>query len=109
MHWFVYLAYFFGGLFAGNSIPHVVNGISGRPFQTPFANPPGKGLSSSVVNVLWGLFNLIAAYVLVLHVGSFNVRNLADALSFGAGVAAISVLMALRFGSLNGGMGTAPR
>lgn len=26
----------------------------GRPFQTPFASPSGKGLSSSRVNVVWG-------------------------------------------------------
>lgn len=61
MHWVDSLAYFFGGAFLANSLPHLMNGISGRAFQTPFAKPPGKGLSSSTVNVLWGLFNLAVA------------------------------------------------
>ena len=58
MHWYHFVAYFFGGAFLANSLPHLSNGISGRPFQSPFASPPGKGLSSSTVNVLWGFFNL---------------------------------------------------
>ena len=63
MHWYYYLAYFFGGAFLANSLPHLVNGISGRAFQSPFASPPGKGLSSSTVNVLWGFFNLLVAWL----------------------------------------------
>ncbi len=47
------LAYLFGGAFLANALPHLVNGISGSPFQRPFASPPGAGLSSSTVNVLW--------------------------------------------------------
>ena len=57
--WYHYIAYFFGGAFLANTIPHLVSGISGSPFQSPFASPPGEGLSSSMVNVLWGMFNLI--------------------------------------------------
>src|ERR1039458_9219300 len=62
MHWYYYLAYFFGGAFLANTLPHIGNGISGRPFQSPFAKPPGKGLSSSRVNVLWGFFNLFVEH-----------------------------------------------
>jgi hypothetical protein len=60
--WYHDVAYFFGGAFLANTIPHLVNGISGSPFQSPFASPPGVGLSSSTVNVLWGMFNLAVAY-----------------------------------------------
>ena len=60
--WYHDVAYFFGGAFLANTIPHLVNGISGSPFQSPFASPPGVGLSSSTVNVLWGMFNLSVAY-----------------------------------------------
>ena len=60
--WYHDVAYFFGGVFLANTIPHLVNGISGSPFQSPFASPPGVGLSSSTVNVLWGMFNLSVAY-----------------------------------------------
>ena len=42
-----------------NAVPHLVSGVMGRPFQSPFAKPPGEGLSSSTVNVLWGFFNLV--------------------------------------------------
>ncbi len=58
MHWYDYLSYFFGGAFLANSLPHLINGVSGRSFQAPFAKPPGKGLSSPTVNVLWGFINL---------------------------------------------------
>jgi hypothetical protein len=53
MNWLHTVSYFFGGLFLANVVPHFVSGIMGKPFQTPFAKPPGKGLSSSTVNVLW--------------------------------------------------------
>jgi hypothetical protein len=45
-------------------------------FQSPFASPPGVGLASSLVNVLWGLFNLAIAYLLVCRVDSFNLRTM---------------------------------
>lgn len=48
------IAYFFGGVFLANGVPHFVAGISGHAFQTPFSKPPGKGYSSSYVNVIWG-------------------------------------------------------
>ena len=33
--------------FPRERVPHFVNGISGHPFQSPFASPPGEGLSSA--------------------------------------------------------------
>ena len=60
MRWYHYVSFFFGGAFLANALPHLGNGISGHAFQSPFATPPGVGLSSSTVNVLWGLFNLAA-------------------------------------------------
>ena len=69
--WYHLIAYFFGGAFLANTIPHLVAGISGSPFQSPFASPPGEGLSSAIVNVLWGLGNLVVAYLLLVRVGQF--------------------------------------
>ena len=63
MRWYHYVAHFFGGAFLANTLLHLGNGISGHPFQSPFASPPGEGLSSSTVNVLWGLFNLAVGYL----------------------------------------------
>ena len=100
LHW---LAYFFGGAFLTNAIPHWVSGLMGRPFQTPFAKPSGVGLSSSLVNVLWGLFNLVAAYLLLLHVGSFDVRAPQDVVPLGLGALLLSVFAARHFGQFHGG------
>ena len=36
-----FVSYFFGGVFLCNAIPHVVSGLMGHPFQSPFATPPG--------------------------------------------------------------------
>ena len=57
MIWYHYVACFFAGIFLANAVPHFVKGICGDRFPTPFAKPPGKGLSSPLVNVLWALVN----------------------------------------------------
>jgi hypothetical protein len=75
MRWYHYLAYFFGGIFLANALPHLGNGVSGHAFQSPFANPPGVGLSSSTVNALWGFFNLAVSYLLVCRVGNFELLS----------------------------------
>jgi hypothetical protein len=104
MQWYDYLSYFFGGAFLANALPHLINGISGSAFQTPFTKPPGKGLSSSTVNVLWGIFNLAVAYVLVLCVGSFSLHNLYQAIALGVGLLLMSLNLAYTFGRLHGGL-----
>jgi hypothetical protein len=98
-----YLSYFIGGTFLANAVPHTVSGMMGRPFQSPFAKPMGKGLSSSTVNVLWGFFNLALGYVLVLQVGNFDVRAIVDAVSLGLGVLVMGIVHARMFGKLHGG------
>ena len=65
MVWYVYLGWFFAGVFLTNAIPHLVQGISGNRFQTPFASPPGVGESSAVINVLWGFCNLAIGFALL--------------------------------------------
>ena len=98
-----FLAYFFGGVFLANTIPHLVNGMSGSPFQSPFASPPGKGLSSSTVNVLWGMFNLVVAYMLVARVGRFDLRQTRHAVVLGIGAFLMALMLAQHFGRLHGG------
>ena len=75
MNWQHLLSYFFGGMFLANAVPHFVSGGMGKRFQTPFAKPPGKGLSTSTVNVLWGFANFVFAYLLLLRVGHFDPRS----------------------------------
>jgi len=98
-----YISYFFGGAFLANAVPHFVNGISGRPFQSPFAKPPGEGLSSSTVNVLWGFLNLVVGYILILRVGNFDLHSTPDVAATGAGALLLSVMMARQFGRFHGG------
>jgi len=104
MRWYHYPSYFFGGAFLANAIPHFVNGISGRAYQSPFANPPGVGLSSALVNVLWGFSNLVIAYLLLAKVGSFELRRPRHALVAGLGALAMSVMLARAFGKFYGGL-----
>lgn len=42
-----------------NCIPHLAAGLRGEAFPTPFASPPGKGLSSPQINFVWGAANLV--------------------------------------------------
>lgn len=74
VNWYDYLASFFAGVFLANVVPHFIYGISGDRFPTPFANPPGKGLSSPTVNVVWALFNLVVGYIL-FRVGKVSSGN----------------------------------
>ena len=103
MTWLHLVSYFFGGIFLANAIPHYVSGIMGRPFQSPFAKPAGKGLSSSTVNVLWGFFNAVAGYLLVARVGNFDLGSISDVLALAVGALLISLLMARHFGQFHGG------
>ena len=103
MPWIDLASYFFGGAFLANAVPHFVSGMMGRRFQSPFARPPGEGLSSPTVNVLWGFANFVAAYLLVCRVGNFDLRDFRDVLAFGLGVLLLSLGTARHFGRFNGG------
>lgn len=103
MNWLNLISYFFGGAFLCNAIPHVVSGLMGRPFQSPFAKPPGQGLSSSTVNVAWGVLNLAVAYILICRVGEFSLRSTADAAILGLGFLLIGLFCARHFGRFHGG------
>ena len=98
MSWHFYIAYFFAGAFLVNAIPHFVNGVSGRPFPTPFASPPGRGLSAPTVNVLWGGLNLAIGYVLACYVGDFLFHRLPDVLALGAGGLLMALMLSHTFG-----------
>jgi len=84
---------FFGGAFLTNAIPHGVAGLMGEPFRTPFANPPGKGLSSPMVNVLWTAFNLFMAWLLLVKLNAFDIRAIDQAAVFGVGALVMSLVL----------------
>jgi len=96
MRWYHYIAAFFAGAFLTNTVPHFVNGISGNAFPTPFANPPGQGLSSPLTNVLWALFNLLAGYLL-FRVSRITSKSKSGLFMFFAGIILISIMSSIIF------------
>jgi hypothetical protein len=96
LNWHHFIACFLAGLFLTNVVPHFVSGISGDRFPTPFANPPGKGLSSPTVNVVWALFNLVAGYLL-FRVGKVSSGDPLALVLFFAGIAVISIFSSVHF------------
>jgi drug/metabolite transporter (DMT)-like permease len=99
MPWYSYLAAFFAGAFLANAVPHFVKGVTGEPFPSPFAKPPGKGLSSPIVNVLWGFLNSIIGLVL-FHIGHMrhHPQHIALILFF-TGILIMSLMLAATFGA----------
>ena len=100
--WFHLLAWFLGAMFLTNVIPHFVAGVSGSPFQSPFADPPGEGLSSARLNVIWGFINLVIAWAL-LRVGRLELRRVAHAAVFFAGILAMALMIGGHFARFHGG------
>jgi hypothetical protein len=96
MHWNNYLACFFAGAFLANSIPHYVYGIAGDRFPTPFAKPPGKGLSSPTLNVVWGLLNVVVGYVLIRTGKLWSAGDLGLVIFF-AGITVMSLMLGANF------------
>ncbi len=80
----------------GNAVPHFVQGVSGNKFPTPFAKPPGRGLSSPTVNVVWALCNVVVGYLL-FQVGQVASANAGSLVVFFLGVAAISIMSSANF------------
>jgi len=103
MDWLYLVSYFFGGAFLSNAIPHFASGSMGRPFQSPFATPRGEGLSSSTVNVAWGVLNLAVAYVLICRVGDFSLHSTVHVVTLGMGFLLMGLFAARHFGRFHGG------
>lgn len=103
MAWYAYLANFAAGALLANGVPHFVNGISGKRFQSPFAWPPGIGESPPVVNVLWGSANLAGGLALMLGAGEFRFDLNRAALTVGLGALSASVLLSVYFARVRKG------
>lgn len=61
--WYQYVYAFLAGVFLMNMVPHFINGVTGNHFPTPFADPPGKGLSPPMVNILWSTINIVIGFL----------------------------------------------
>ena len=96
MTWSHLVAWFLGGAFLANAVPHFVMGTAGRRFPTPFASPPGRGESSAVVNVLWGFANLVAGLALVRAGDEWRPFALSG-IATAAGVLLMAIFVAVHF------------
>lgn len=96
MEWYQYIACFFAGTFSANVVPHFVAGIQGNKFPTPFAKPPGKGLSSATVNVAWALFNMLVA-ALLFNAGHMSTGHPLTLVIYFAGVTVLSLWLSKHF------------
>jgi hypothetical protein len=94
--WYHYIAAFFAGFFLANTVPHLVHGVSGDAFPSPFANPPGKGLSSPLVNTLWACFNLLVGYIL-FRAGKVSSKNKFLMAVLFIGILASSIILSISF------------
>ena len=97
-----FIALFFAGAFLCNAIPHVVAGLQGMPFPSPFATPRGVGNSSPLINFLWGTFNVCVGVGLLAYHPVVVGPNL-DCLTLLAGALALGCYLALHFGRVRGG------
>jgi hypothetical protein len=96
MKWYHYLAVFAAGFFLTNTVPHLVQGATSNSFPTPFANPPGKGLSSPLINVLWACTNLFIGYIL-LRVSKLTTQNKITMFILFLGIVTASVMLSFSF------------
>ena len=86
------LSQFTAGVFLVNAVPHGVAGVQGRRFPSPFARPPGRGLSSPTVNVAWSAVNAAAGMALLRR----N-RTTGENVAVGVGAAIMAIFLSLYF------------
>ncbi|HEY4244409.1 MAG TPA: hypothetical protein VGM88_31560 [Kofleriaceae bacterium] len=93
------VAQFFVGALLCNSLPHLLAGVQGLPFMSPFGKPSGVGRSSPLVNFLWGTANLVGALALFAY-HPFPIAAESHALVALAGWLASGTFAALHFGKV---------
>ena len=104
MPWYVYVLQFVGGLFLANGVPHFAQGISGHPFQSPFASPPGVGESSPIVNVVWGFANLAVGFAILWSFLPKGADVVLEWIAVAVGVLAMAIMLARHFGRVRSGV-----
>lgn len=103
MRWYHPIVWFIGALFLANTVPHFVSGITGNAFQSPFATPPGEGLSSARTNIAWAALNGLIAWAL-LRIGPLDLKNPKHALPILVGFFGAAFLVAGHFARFHGGL-----
>ncbi|MCR2783911.1 MULTISPECIES: hypothetical protein [unclassified Microbacterium] len=87
-----------------NAVPHGVKALQGEPFPSPFADPPGVGMSRPAVNVVWSAINATAGSLLLGR----GVRTVGERIAAGLGALGMAFVLAAQFGDvMRGGTGLA--
>lgn len=85
----------FAGMLAMNAVPHGVAGVFGQEFPSPFASPPGRGMSPPWVNVMWSTMNAAAAWGVLRSVSP---RRSGEGVAVAIGAVAMAFVLAGYFG-----------
>lgn len=94
----VYLLMLLAGALLCNALPHLISGLRGERFFTPWARPIGVGRSSALENFLWGAGNLLVAVFLITRTATQNVPHglVATAIGFVLTGIALSIVFGRR-------------
>lgn len=85
------------GAISANVVPHLAHGVTGKAFPTPFADPPGVGDSSPVLNLVWAGMNA-AGVAAVVFAQRRRVSTPAFAISYAVGAAVAALGLRSYFG-----------
>ncbi len=94
-----YLGLLIAGVLLCNSLPHLLAGLQGERFYTPWARPRGVGKSTALENVLWGSANLLMSAFLIDRIFPRNLPH--GLLILAIGFVGMGIGLALIFGRRN--------
>jgi len=98
------IAHMFGVILLTNSVPHLVQGLCGYSFPTPFAKPRFIGLSPPQTNALWGGVNFTAGCGLLFGAGDFELGANLDTILVFLTAILVATGLARRIGALRARM-----
>jgi len=79
-----------------NALPHLITGLRGERFFTPWAKPRGMGTSSAFQNFLWGAANLLVAVGIITRTATQEVPH--GLMAICAGFLVTGALLSIIFG-----------
>jgi hypothetical protein len=94
-----YLGLLIAGVLLCNSLPHLLAGVQGERFYTPWARPRSIGKSTALENVLWGSANLLMSVFLIDRIFPRNLPH--GLLILAIGFVGMGIGLALIFGRRN--------
>ena len=83
-----YLLMFLSGVLLCNAIPHLVSGVRGERFFTPWSRDVR---ASAVENALWGSVNLLAGGFILSRIAAQNIPHGAKVMGIGFVLTAVAL------------------